>query len=73
MRLLNGFIAALSLVVLSGCGNPCEELADLSCTTSGEDSAECKTIREKAGKASSEDKRACDSALELVKSLERPR
>lgn len=73
MRRFTGLLAALALVTITGCGNPCEDLAEITCKTAGEGTEECKNIREKAGKASSEDKRACESALELVKSLERPR
>lgn len=64
-------LLALASLAASGCGNPCEELADLTCQAGGEGSQECLTVRDKAAKASAEDKEACGQALTLVGNLER--
>lgn len=64
-------VFTLSGLVASGCGNPCEELAEITCQAGGEGSQECQNVRNKAAKASAEDKDACGQALELIGSLER--
>jgi hypothetical protein len=64
-------LLALASLAAAGCGNPCDELADLTCQAGGEGSQECLSVRDKAAKASSEDKEACGQALTLVGNLER--
>lgn len=61
-------LGALTLAA-PGCGKPCEDLADHACERAGEGSETCLTIRDKAGKASSEDQRACRKALDMVVTL----
>lgn len=58
-----------SAVTFIACGNTCEELSDVACAAAGETSPECKNARERASKASGEDKRGCGIALALVESL----
>jgi hypothetical protein len=57
----------------TGCGNPCKELAEGTCQISGSDSEACKKVRDMAASVSPEEREACDTALGLVKSLERTR
>lgn len=68
-------VVALSIVALTfafaACGNPCNELADLTCEAAGEQSLDCDQIRKKAEEATDEDKRACEIGLKLVKDLDR--
>ncbi len=55
----------------AGCGNPCEEIAETACATAGAESEECGRLEQLAAHASSEDRRACAVALNLVESLEK--
>ena len=63
----------LAACLLGSCASPCEKLAEVACETAGESSEECRALREGAKRASAEDKRACEVALELVESLEKVR
>jgi hypothetical protein len=66
------FIALIPLLFLnSGCASSCDQLAELTCQETGEDSQECKNARTRASEASASEKEGCDRALELVKSLEK--
>ena len=54
-----------------GCSNPCAAIAETACKTAGAESEECQHLEMLASNASSEDRRACQVALELVESLEK--
>ena len=62
----------LSLGLL-GCSGPCDRLAESACEHAGEDSEHCAWIQERASRASPEDRRACQVALDLVTELEKVR
>lgn len=66
-------VTVLSLAGAGGCSSPCQDIAEIACRTAGEGSAECKAVRDKAARATSEDREACEVALELVESLEKVR
>ncbi len=66
------FIALLPILLLStGCASSCDELAEVTCREAGVDSEECKNAKERASQASAPEKESCDTALDLVKSLEK--
>lgn len=65
-RLLLTAVAVLLLApALTACSDACEELADLACQRAGENSDECKRIRETAARPSVDDKRACTLGLKV--------
>lgn len=65
-------IALLPILMLSaGCDSSCDELAQITCQEAGQDSEECKNATERASQASAPEKEGCDTALDLVKSLEK--
>lgn len=63
--------SALAALALSGCGNPCEDFADLACRTAGSASEECQRARRYAENAPSAEQALCSQALELAKTLKR--
>ena len=69
VRTLLSFLALALTVPAAGCSDDCTRLADAVCTRVGEESAECKQIRERAGNASQDDKRACGKALKVTELL----
>ena len=69
--LLRFLLLILSLLALTACTGPCEELAEISCENAGDSSEACSWITERAGQATNHDKRACKVALELVAELEK--
>jgi len=70
---LRFFLLVLAMVMLSHCGNPCEELAQMTCQELGADSATCKKAMEKAKNADSREKANCDTATKLVESMKKQR
>lgn len=70
---LRVFAMATLFALGVGCGNPCEEFAEIACQTAGEQSQECEKARKRADNASSQNQEQCHVAVELVKSLERVR
>ena len=65
-------IALFSILFLNtGCASSCDELAEITCREAGADSKECKDAKERASQASASEKEGCDTALDLVKSLEK--
>jgi hypothetical protein len=56
----------LQLATLTGCSDECNELADLACEKAGEQSDECKKLRQRADSTSLDDKRICAKALAVV-------
>ena len=65
-------LAVLALATapqLAGCSDDCTRLADAVCERVGENSNECKLIRERADNASQDDKRACGKALAITHQL----
>ncbi len=58
---------------LAGCESPCDQIAGIACEVAGEASEECTRLRDKAGRASADDKEACTVALEVYESLEKVR
>lgn len=59
-------VVLVSSVSAAGCSDDCTRLADEVCTRVGEASEDCKRIRERAGNASQDDKRACGKALAVT-------
>lgn len=57
--------------LIGGCANPCAVIADKSCATAGAESEECVRLQTMAGHASTEERRSCEVALNLVESLEK--
>jgi hypothetical protein len=55
---------------LGGNASSCDQLAELTCQETGEDSQECKNARTRASEAKASEKEGCDRALELVLCLE---
>ena len=66
-------VVIVFMLGLVGCSGPCEQLADQACENAGEGSEACTWIRERASRASRDDKRACAVAVELVESLAKAR
>ena len=65
-------LALLPILFLgTGCASSCDELAERTCQETGADSKECQAAQERAGQASAPEKEACDTALDLVKNLEK--
>ena len=56
----------LKIATLTGCSDECTELADLGCSKAGEQSDECKKLRQRADSANNDDKRICAKALSVV-------
>ena len=61
-------VAAFALV---GCANPCATIADKACASAGAESEECTRLQTIAARASTEERRSCEVALNLVESLEK--
>ena len=57
--------------LLTGCANPCATIAEKACATAGTDSEECTRLEAMAEHASTEERRSCKVALNLVESLEK--
>ena len=72
-HLLTTVFVLLAFAALSGCGGPCDELADIGCENAGEESPSCLRLRERSEKVSRADRRACSVALSLVEALEKAR
>ena len=70
-RQLTLTMIATSVLTISACGNPCVEIAEVTCATAGADSDECARIEKLAAHASADDRRACEVAVNLVESLEK--
>ncbi|MFT7579611.1 MAG: hypothetical protein ACI9MR_001277 [Myxococcota bacterium] len=68
IRILVAF-AALALLTTTGCGNPCTEFTEASCSRAGETSPTCTALRERSDKVSSADKRDCTLALKAFGDL----
>ena len=64
-------LALASTLALSACSNPCATVADKACANAGEASEECTRLRKVASRASTEERRSCEVALNLVESLEK--
>ena len=64
-------VPLLASTLMVACGNPCTEIAVSACATAGSDSEECQRLEKLAARASAEDRRACEVALNLVDSLEK--
>ena len=56
---------------MAGCANPCATIAEKACATAGQDSEECTRLQAMAARASTEERRSCEVALNLVDSLEK--
>jgi len=69
--LLRVLLLFVALIALTACSGPCEELAEITCGTSGAESESCTWIQDRASQATNDDKRACKVALELVATLEK--
>ncbi len=65
------FTTLLAFSLMSACGNPCTDIAESACAIAGAESEECTRLQKLAARASSEDLRACEVALNLVDSLEK--
>ena len=57
------------VISVTGCSNPCAEIADLACQKGGEASPECKKTREYAANATADEKSNCETVLSLVQSV----
>ena len=64
-------LALMTAIMTSGCSNPCATIADKACETAGDESEECTRLRQVADRASTEERRSCEVALNLVESLEK--
>ena len=65
-------IALLPILFLqAGCTSACDDLAEVTCREAGGDSKECQDAKKRASEASASDKDGCDTALDLVKTLEK--
>jgi hypothetical protein len=62
-------LCIVALALFNGCSDPCEQLAEETCSRLGEASAECTRIRERAAGASHDDKRVCGQARALTQRL----
>ena len=69
-RWLAGLTLMMALMV-SGCSNPCATIADKACANAGAESSECTRLQKVAARASTEERRSCEVALNLVESLEK--
>jgi hypothetical protein len=58
-------------VLTGACANPCAVIADKACATAGAESEECTRLQTMATRASTEERRSCEVALNLVESLEK--
>ena len=56
----------LKLGALAGCSDECTELANLACEKAGEQSDECKKLRQRAESTSLDDKRICGKVLAVA-------
>lgn len=63
-------LVLLAGLLLGACGNPCQQVADRACRLAGDDSEECQQARQRAKSATSRERRHCEVALELVRTLE---
>ncbi len=70
-RLVTFVVVGLLSIGMVGCGDPCSDLADLTCRTVGVSSPDCAKARSFAKSAPPEERRVCTQALELVKTLKR--
>ena len=61
----------LASMLMGACSNPCAEIAKTACANAGTESEECKRLEKLASHASTQDRRACEVALNLVESLEK--
>ncbi len=52
-----------------GCSNPCRDLANFVCKRAGAQDDDCVRLRKRADQAGPDDRKACEQALEVVKSL----
>lgn len=71
---VKGWLVLISLAMgltLGACSNPCATVADKACASAGEASEECTRLRTVASRASTEERRSCEVALNLVESLEK--
>lgn len=61
----------LATLLMGACSNPCAEIAETACANAGAQSEECKRLEQLASHASTEERRACEVARNLVESLEK--
>ena len=66
-----GLLCALAVIFFIGCSKPCEEFAQLTCKTAGEDSAACEKAKGYAQRAPGVEQKVCAQALELAHTLKR--
>lgn len=65
------FTVFAASVLTGACANPCEVIAEKACATAGAESEECTRLQAIASRASTEERRSCEVALNLVESLEK--
>ncbi|MGB0590098.1 MAG: hypothetical protein ACPGU1_10505 [Myxococcota bacterium] len=65
------FMVLTASVLAGGCANPCAVIAEKACATAGSESEECTRLQTMASRASTEERRSCEVALNLVESLEK--
>ncbi len=66
IKALLGVLFVFQLGTLTGCSDECTELADIACEKAGEQSEECKRLRQRAESTTLDDKRICAKALAVV-------
>lgn len=58
-------------LLLSGCADPCAELADKACTRAGNDSEVCKQVQAVARQPTHADQEACRAGVAFALQLEK--
>lgn len=56
-------------MILAACSSPCDKIAERTCAAKGESTSACTELRAKAARATPDDRRACEQALDLADRL----